>query len=489
LLPTAFKPVSALLFRGEAMTAGSSATAESRRGLLRILGTVFGVTAVMGGMVGQGILRTPGIVAASAGTPGIILLLWVVGAVLISISALAYVELGTAIPSAGGPYDFIRRAFGESWGVIAGWAGWFTIVSAMAFLSIVAAEFLHRLNFFPQLSPALIAVALLGLLWGLNSTGTRLSAGSQVLLSAAKGLALLALVVILFAAPAAPVQSAGATSAAVGVLGLAGAMRVIMSTYDGWQDAVYHCEELRRPERTLPRAMAIGIGGVALLYVVVNAALLHVLSPSQIASSKLPAADAIRLKLGSTGDLMMTVFGVLSVAAIAHLYMMRAARVAYAMARNGDLPRMLSNVALSGTPQPALTASVSLAVLLAATGTYETIVAMNVPVTVALVCAVNLAALKLRRKEPHLERAFRIPFYPFPAVVAVGLNLALLIGLVWDDPVHSLLGFALLALLGIVNGVLNPRRGLESKADIRAKPRTSSPRGARSDPSRVDTPD
>ena len=92
--------------------------------LLRILGVVFGVAAVVGGMVGQGILRQPGIVAGAAHSPELIMILWLFGGLLVAVSALAYVELGTAIPCAGVPYDFVRRAFGEVPGVMAGWAGW-----------------------------------------------------------------------------------------------------------------------------------------------------------------------------------------------------------------------------------------------------------------------------------------------------------------------------------------------------------------------------
>jgi APA family basic amino acid/polyamine antiporter len=80
--------------------------------LLRVLGLPFGLAAIVGGMVGAGILRTPGLVAGQVFAPGWIIALWIAGAVLVAITALAYVELGSAMPSAGGPYDFIRRAFG-----------------------------------------------------------------------------------------------------------------------------------------------------------------------------------------------------------------------------------------------------------------------------------------------------------------------------------------------------------------------------------------
>ena len=120
------------------------------------------------------------------------------------------------------------------------------------------------------------------------------------------------------------------------------------------------------------------------------------------------------------------------------------------MARAGHLPARLTEVASTGTPRSALTVSSILAAAFAATGTYNTVVAMNVAMTVALVVVVNMAAVRLRSREPNLPRPFRIPFYPLPAIAAVALNLALLTALVFEDPMHSLGGFAFLAVIGAV---------------------------------------
>jgi len=424
--------------------------------LLRVLGLIFGVAVVVGGMVGQGILRTPGIVASAVHSPESILLLWIVGAGLAAISALAYVELGTAIPRAGGPYDFVRHAFGPLAGVIAGWGQWFVVVTQEAFLAIVVAEFLHRVGVWPSVGSSLLAVGILAVFWLVNWTGTRISGGSQIAFSAIKGAALIALVVLLFAQPAAQ-QPAVTPAEGIGLAGIVVAMRAIINTYDGWQEFVLFGEEVERPERTLPRAMATGILSVAVLYVLVNMALLHVLSPADMANSTLPAADAVKLALGPTGDLALTLFGVVSVAAITNLTVMKSARITFALARAGHLPAKLSEVASTGTPRSALTVSSVLAAAFAATGTYATVVAVNVAMTVALVVVVNMAAVRLRSTEPNLPRPFRMPVYPLPAIAAVGLNLALLAALVVEDSMHSLGGFAFLAVIGAVYAALHRR--------------------------------
>ena len=421
--------------------------------LLRILGGVFGIAVVVGSMIGQGILRTPGIVAGAAHSPGLILLLWLAGGGLAAISAFAYVELGAAIPCAGGPYDFVRHAFGPLAGIVAGWAAWFVQITAQAFYAIVIGEFLHLVGVLPNVGTSVLAAGALAIFSLLNWTGTRVAGDSQIMFSALKGSALVTLVILFLAHPVTGQTATGAAEAA-GLAGIAVAMRAIYNTYDGWTDVVYFGEEIEKPDRNLPRVMAAGIASVTCIYLLVNVALLHVLSPAIMSGSKLPAADAANIVFGGSGGFLLTLFGVLSVSAILNLGIMKSARVGFALARAGYLPAKLSDVAHSGTPRPALIASTLLALTFAATGTYVTVVAINVVMSAALVATVNLAAIRLRRKEPTLARPFRMPLFPLPAILAVIVNLALVAAVVFEDPAHSLEGLTLLAATAAVYAAL-----------------------------------
>lgn len=426
--------------------------------LLRVLGVAFGIATVVGGMVGQGILRTPGIIAGAVDSPGLILALWAIGGLLAGISAFAYVELATAIPCAGGTFDFVRRAFGRLPGVVTGWGAWFVLVTLQGFLGIVVAEFLHRLGILPGIHQSALAVGVLALFWGLNWTSTRIAGDSQIVFSAFKGAALIGLIVLLFAHPGTPVAQAGVDSGgALTIAALAVAMRAVINTYNGWDEVVYFGEEMKAPERTLPRAVASGIVGVAILYLLINLALLHVLSPAQMAGSNLVAADAVKLVLGPTGELVMTVFAVVSVAAIANLAMMKSARISFALGRAGQLPARLGEVASTGIPRWALTVSTLLAMAFAATGTYDTVVAMNIAVGTVIVIVVNLSAIRLRRTEPDLPRPFRIPWFPLPPLAAIALNIALLAAMVYEDPAHSLAGWFALACVALVYYLIGRR--------------------------------
>lgn len=289
----------------------------------------------------------------------------------------------------------------------------------------------------------------------LNLGGARSSGATQTLFSAIKGAMLVGLIVTLFAwrgepgaAVAAPVAVAGGP--AVGVLALAGAMRGIVNTYSGWWSSAYFNEEVKRP-RDLVRATFGGIVAITAIYVLVNAALLHVLSPAEMAATKLPAAAAATRALGPVGGMMITAMATFSVTAICNLVMMLVSRIGYGMARDRVLPRALMQVSAKGTPQGAMSVAAALAIVAALSGTYETLIAITVSMTVAGVGVVDLAAirLRLRLREPALERPFRMPLFPLPALIGFLINAGLLAAMAVEDPVHTGLGIGAAAVLGI----------------------------------------
>ena len=431
----------------------TTATTHHRQGeLLRVLGLVFGVAAVVGGSVGQGILRQPGVVAAAVPDPVLILLLWAAGGTIAAINAIPYAELGTAVPRAGGPYVFVRRAFGPTAGITIGWSDWLINISTQAFLSVVVAEFVHRLGLLPNVPQAVLAPSIIALFFALNWTNTRLSGSSQSIGSALKGVGLLALVIILLAAPApsspVPVPSAAA-SGAFGFAAVVVALRAVQNTYDGWNNCIYFCEEMNSPERCVPRALFGGIAIVTGLYVLVNIALLKVMSPAAMAGSNLAAADALGLVLGGWANVLLTVFGVISIAAILNLNVMCGPRVALAMARDRVLPSVLANVAPGGTPRLALITTAGLGVLFSASGTYEQLIAFNVALGALVNLVVCISAWRMRYTEPTLPRPWRMPLYPAPVLFAAFINASLLAALIYEDPLHSLLGTGFAVAIGL----------------------------------------
>lgn len=406
-----------------------------------MLGLGFGIAVVVGGVVGQGILRTPGIVADALRDPVWILAAWAAVGLFSVIDAFALVELGASVPRAGGPYVFVERAFGRVPGAVVGWSDWFNNLFAIAFIAVAFAEFTQRLGVLAGAPTGVLAVAVIAACWLVNWFGTSASGLSQNIGSALKAAALLAIVAITFAAPG-PAAAASVLTAhpALTIAGVAIAMRAILNTYSGWNTCAYFCEEVHAPEKNLARATFIGIAVVTGLYVLVNAGLLHALTVEQIAASNLPVADAVETVLGPRGGMVTTAFAMISVAAIANLVVMSVARIAFGMARSGILPAFLARVVPSGTPRAALLVSVVIAGALASTGAYIPLMAIGATFAILINIAVDLAALGLRRSEPGLARPYRMPFFPLPPLAGIAINLVILIALVREDPANTLVG-------------------------------------------------
>ncbi|MFC4293680.1 APC family permease [Novosphingobium tardum] len=418
--------------------------------LVRVLGIAFGLAVVIGGMVGQGIMRSPGIVAGAVGAPLAIMAVWLVGGLLSALDAFSTAELAASHPRAGGPYALARRAFGPLAGTMIGWTDWLQGVVSIGFIAVVFGEYVHELGLAERAPVGLISVLLLASIGALHWHGTRVCGASQTTATALKALMMLGLVAALALAPGAPADPSPGPSPAVTLAGVVIALRLTLTTYAGWNASCYFSEEMHEPERNVARATFMGIGLVTLLYLAVNAALLHVMTPAQLASSKLPAADALQRTLGGSSGLVITIIAVISVGAIANLMCMQFTRVAFAVSRDGALPAFLSQVAPGGTPRLAMVTTIGFAMLFAASGTYETLVTIAAVPGSLILLAIDLAAMRLRRIEPDLPRPFRMPLFPLPALVGALCNIAIIAAMVWQDPANSLIGIVLLACVGVV---------------------------------------
>jgi len=409
-------------------------------GLLRVLGLVFGLAVVVGGVIGSGIMRAPGLVAQAFTSTPLILAAWVAGGVVAMLAAMPLVEAGASVPLAGGPYPIAERAFGRTAGFFTGWIGWVQYAASSAFIASVFGEYVHRLGFLGGLSTNLLACGLILATAGLNWIGTRVSGASQTLASALKGGAYVVFIAIMFLTPHAPVPPSPAHLAAVTSVGAAVmAVRLIYQTYAGWDATIYFSEEVHRPERNVARSTFWGIGLCAVVYVAVNAGVLHVLAPAAVAGSALAVGDAIKVGLGPLANTLVTAFGLFSLAAIVNLQTMVSTRITFRMARHGALPAWLGRVAPGGTPRNSLLVLVAFSLTFAATGGYESIVRIYAPWSIGVIFIVCLAAIRLRISEPDLHRPWRMPLFPWIAIAAALSQGALIALVMWDDPKSGLL--------------------------------------------------
>ena len=435
--------------------------------LRRLLGLGFGLAVIIGSTIGVGILRTPGLVAGHLHSSSAILVLWLVGGLYTLLGSVCLAELGTMLPQAGGYYVYARRGFGNWVGFGVGWTDWLTYCTVLAYVSIGLAEFsgvlLPALAGWVRPMAAVTLLAMVALQWA----GLKVSARFQEGTTAVKFLAFLALVVAAFMHGPAPTRGLPAAADARGLTltGVIFALQAIVIAYGGWQSALYFTEEDRDPARHLPRAMVGGVVSVIVVYLLVNLALLNVLSIPELAKSTLPGADAAAIVAGDRGKQIITVLSVISLLPLLNAILMIGTRILYAMGRDGLVSPRTASVNPGGTPVVATVVTTGVAVLLIASGTFQNLIALASVFLAVNYCVCCLALVVLRRREPGLARPFRAWGYPWSAAVVVAGAVVFLAGVLVNDTASAVKAIGLLALGLAGRAALAVRSGKRQAAD------------------------
>jgi APA family basic amino acid/polyamine antiporter len=224
---------------------------------------------------------------------------------------------------------------------------------------------------------------------------------------------------------------------------LAVASQAVIWTYYGYVDAAKIAEEVVEPERTLPRVFLLGIAVVMGLYLLLNAAFLHVLPFEQVAGSKLVAGDVAAAIFGTNGNVVITILAILIVLASLNGNVFVTPRVLFGLARDGLAPAALARVNAGGTPGPAMVVVGVVAAVLAATGQFETLLSLAILI-VLVIDGISVAALyRLRKRQP--EAPFRVPFYPYSLSLFIGVYVVLFVGSAIAQPRPALVTLAVLA--------------------------------------------
>lgn len=414
------------------------------RGLLRILGVLFGATIIVGNTISSGILRTPGDVAAALPSSAWFLGVWIAGGVYALMGAMTMAELAAALPKSGGQYVFARRAMGEYAGFVIGWTDWISSSASIAAGAIALGELAGTL--WPALAGATtgIAIAVTIAFTVLHWVGVR---SGDVVTQAWGFIKVATLLAVAAACLLAPAAAARSTPESPSGLALAGALVIafqsVLYTYDGWTGYVYFGGEVRDP-RHVPRAMAMGVISVMVVYVALNWAFVHTLGIARLAGEKFAAQAAAVAVFGTSGERLVNAVMALSLLGGVSAIMMLTCRVPYAMAEDGLLPRRLARVNKGGTPDVALFATSAAVLLLVATGSFNSVLALAAFFFVMQYGVSFTSLFILRQREPDLPRPYRAIGYPVvPAIVLLGA-VAFVVGSFFSDRANTLKSVAVL---------------------------------------------
>jgi len=426
-------------------------------GLARRLGLATATAVVVGEVIGVGIFLTPAGMAKALGSPGWLLVVWAtMGASAIG-GALCFGALATRYPLAGGPYVYLREAYGPWAGFLYGWVSLLvTDPGLTAMLAVGLAN--YAAHVVPLSDWALKGVAVMAIcaLAAVNMLG--ITPGSVVLraLAALKIGLLTFLVVWGFGlgrgdwSNLTPFWSQRPSSdpllPALGV-GLMGAF----ISFAGWWDASKLAGEMRDPKRGLPRALLLGLSIVTVVYIAVSVVFLYLVRPDQITSDETAfAALAGKALFGRAGEIVFSAVVVVSVTGSLAAVLMSFPRVYYAMARDGLFFRSIAAVdPRKGAPRRAIAIQATLASGLALTGSFEQILSYFMTPTLVFLAWTVAGVFSLRSRARLMgEPALKIPGYPIspwlflvPVLTVVALRIV-------GDSLRAAVGLSLV-LLGV----------------------------------------
>lgn len=376
------------------------------------------VALIVGIVIGAGIFQTPALVASQAGSDIAVLFLWLIGGVVSLVGALCYAELATVYPDVGGVYYYLKRAFGRGVAFLFAWARMTVIqTGSIALLAFVFGDYVSQIWRLGTFSSSIYAAIAIALLTALNIIGLQQGKWTQNLLSAAKVLGLLLVVILgLTAIPnsavAAPVEAASS-----GTWGLA--MVFVLLSYGGWNEAAYISAEIQDGRRNIVRSLMWSIGIITAIYLLINLAYLRGLGLANMSQSEAVAADLMRSLWGEPGALFISVLIAIATLGATNATIFTGARTNYALGQDFSLFSFMGRwQQRPSSPTHALLLQAAIALALVFLGTltrkgFQTMVDYTAPIFWFFFLLSGISLLVLRIREPHIVRPFRVPFYPF----------------------------------------------------------------------------
>jgi APA family basic amino acid/polyamine antiporter len=415
--------------------------------LPRKLSLLDSLAIVVGIVIGGGIFLVPNLVARNLGSQASILGVWLFAGVASFFGALACAELGAALPATGGQYVFLREAYGPLGGFLYGWTMF--VVARTAQVSWMAVTLALYVSYFVPLTPLaskLLGIAAILILATINYRGVSGGALVQKGFTFAKVLGLLVIIGGAFFFRGNPGGVPAVTMPQFSLSHFGVALIACLLAYDGWVQVTFVAGEIRDPKRNILRALALGVGICIGIYMLANLAYLHVMSIPEIAASDHVGASAAERVLGPAGGTLVAVIILLSIIGTINGCFLTSPRIYFAQARDGLFFAKFAEVhPRFSTPAFSIVAQAIWAVVLLLSGTYETLLdyaMFALWISYALMVA---GMMVLRRRQPQLERPYRMWGYPVTPLLFLAVAGGFLVNTLIEKPGPSLAGLALIA--------------------------------------------
>jgi APA family basic amino acid/polyamine antiporter len=389
-------------------------TSDTQHHPRRVLSSGFTLAVIVGGIIGLGILRTPGEVAAVVPDPLMFVSLWVFGGLFILLSTGVVSELVGMTPRSGGTYALVRRAYGPFPGFVIGWVDWLTFVADIAFKAVVATEFAALLV--PAAGPwkTPLAIMVSSVFAALQLRSIALSAKIQQVAAATLALIVVGFTLALvFAESAVSSGTALVPHAANGLGAWSLVVASIIYTYDGWYYAAYFSGEIKGGGGAVARACIKGTIVVIVLYVCLVAALAWKVPLASLAGNELALAGALEMVVSPLASTVVLVAAIIMLLAYQNLLYMATPRIIQALAVDGLAVRRAGEISKGGNPIFAVLLSWGFSVGLILIGGFEFLLHLSVFFFLFLYVLLITGVIILRSRQPDADRPYRAWGHPW----------------------------------------------------------------------------
>jgi len=407
---------------------------------------------VIGNIIGVGIFTTSGVLAGHVASPFWLMAAWLVGGWYAFSGGMVYGFLARHMPFKGGDYVYLKRYFHPYWSYLFGWSALaITYTGSVAALAIGAAHYLNgfwpALHLTKGLMGGLNGITLTALLLILSFTYINyrgLSSGTKTQLFVSALIVLMILSFITAGAISVGTLPLNNPSQTQSVAEFFKALPLVLFTYMGWTVVVYIADEIRRPERTVPLSIGLGVALVTVLYVGINLIFIYAAPLSQLAG-KINVASYVAQNLwGAQVRRFVSLMIFVAIMGSLNSTILSGPHIYQAMAADGFLLKgMAVRHPRYRTPSVALWVQAGWAVLLLFSGTFEELLTMVVAAILLFSLFAGVVAVKVLIAQKTFIKQWTRWFFVLSYLLLCFLILA---NILYNQPLKSLIGFLILSL-------------------------------------------
>lgn len=470
-----------------------------KKGLVRSFGLRMAIIIVMSAIIGSGVFKKVAPMSAELGSPAWVIVAWVLSGIIVLCGVLSIAELAALFPHSGGPFSWLEKIYGKMVSFLYGWSC-FTVVQSAAIAS-VAFVFAGAVNTFlplPHLSPEWERMSLLGihvfnnigakiisclLIIGLtiaNIKGAKKGGVISLVFTFSIVFCIALIICAAFGSDTGNWQTFSTTAsfypdggfsifAFISIMVIA--MRHAFWGYEGWIALGFIGEEVKQPERNLPRAMAYGIILIIILYAFINTAYLYVMPIDEMVhamnldENNIAAVLVIDKIFGNGGAYIVSGMILISTFGCTNATILVSSRIYYAMARDGWFFKSAGRThEKHNTPHRSLIYQCIWACLLTCSGSFSLLTDLVIIAAFIFYGLIVFGVVILRKRQPNLHRPYKTLGYPLIPVLFTIFCLVLLAITLVSSPVKSAVGFGLV-LSGLPFYFYWRRNGKRTKLD------------------------